>query len=83
MDFWIERLKARGIDASAAHRRFEEEVIAFTDPDGLQLELVAHGGAESREPWGKGTGASSSRDPGRSHSLDLDVSKEFVGSKFV
>jgi Lactoylglutathione lyase and related lyases len=52
--YWIERLKARGIDAPAPHRRFEEEVIVFADPDGLQLELVAHAGAESREPWGEG-----------------------------
>jgi glyoxalase family protein len=55
LGFWIERLKARGIDASAPHRRFEvEEVIAFADPDGLPLELVAHDGAESREPWSDG-----------------------------
>jgi glyoxalase family protein len=52
--YWIERLKARGIDAPAPHRRFEEEVIAFADPDGLQLELVAHAAAEPREPWDEG-----------------------------
>lgn len=82
MDFWIERLKARRIDASAAHRRFEEEVTAFTDPDGLQLDGGARRGRVTRA-LGRGSGASGSRDPGRSHSLDLDVSKEFVGSKFV
>lgn len=52
--FWIERLKVRGFDSSAPHRRFEEEVISFSDPDGLQLELVAHAGAEVREPWDEG-----------------------------
>ncbi|MBI5576457.1 MAG: ring-cleaving dioxygenase [Deltaproteobacteria bacterium] len=52
--FWIERLKASGIDATAPHRRFDEEVIPFADPDGLQLELVAHASAESRDPWSDG-----------------------------
>jgi catechol 2,3-dioxygenase-like lactoylglutathione lyase family enzyme len=52
--FWIERLKTRGVDASAPHVRFEEEVIGFADPDGLSLELVAHVGAESRTPRDEG-----------------------------
>jgi glyoxalase family protein len=35
--------------------RFDDErVIAFKDPDGLMLELVAHPAAESRPGWGGG-----------------------------
>ena len=34
--------------------RFEETVLAFTDPDGLPLELVAHQGAEEWPGWPQG-----------------------------
>ena len=40
LPFWRERLRARGVVVADAPRRFGDEVIAFTDPDGLPLELV-------------------------------------------
>lgn len=52
--FWIERLKKHGIAVSGPLLRFDEEVLSFSDPDGLQLELVASALAESRQPWNGG-----------------------------
>ena len=40
--YWIERLVARGVRYERPTRRFDEQVIAFRDPDGLMLELAAH-----------------------------------------
>ena len=34
--------------------RWDEEALTFYDPDGLQLELVAHLGAEERAAWSEG-----------------------------
>jgi catechol 2,3-dioxygenase-like lactoylglutathione lyase family enzyme len=41
LGFWLDRLKAYQVEASGPSRRFDQEVIALRDPDGLQLELVA------------------------------------------
>ena len=40
LDFWQERLRAEGL-AAERRARFGEEVLAFADPDGIPLELVA------------------------------------------
>lgn len=40
LDFWQQRLAARGV-AAERRSRFGEEVLALTDPDGIPLELVA------------------------------------------
>jgi glyoxalase family protein len=40
LDFWTQRLKANGI-AAARKLRFGEEVLAFADPDGIPVEIVA------------------------------------------
>ena len=54
LGFWIERLLKAGIEYQNPVRRFDEQVLAFHDPDGLALELVAHHGAEKREGWAGG-----------------------------
>lgn len=41
IEYWIERLQENDLSIQDPFRRFEEEVIAFRDPDGIQLELVA------------------------------------------
>ena len=41
LPFWAERLKTLGATVAAPVERFGERVLAFTDPDGLPLELVA------------------------------------------
>ncbi|MER5174699.1 MAG: ring-cleaving dioxygenase [Candidatus Nitrosocosmicus sp.] len=56
-NYWIERLKSKQIEFSGPHQRFDkEQVITLNDPDGLQLELVAHKSAKDRSVnlWKKG-----------------------------
>jgi glyoxalase family protein len=52
--YWQERLASEGISTALLRQRFDEQVISFPDPDGLQLELVAHPGAEARPGWAGG-----------------------------
>jgi glyoxalase family protein len=49
-DYWIDRFKHEGIGFTNPSARFgdEEQVINFYDPDGLELELVAHKSAKYR-----------------------------------
>lgn len=57
LGFWIERLLTHGIGHRGPTRRGDDEqVLAFTDPDGLMLELVAHAGARDRPAWGEAHG---------------------------
>jgi glyoxalase family protein len=51
LGFWIERLLKHHIESQKPVRRFDEQVLAFRDPDGLMVELVAHQGAEPRAGW--------------------------------
>ena len=48
--FWIDRLSTRNLTFTR-DKRFGEPVLAFEDPDGLSLELVAHEGTSSRFAW--------------------------------
>ena len=54
LGFWIERLERHGVAAERPQARFDEEALAFLDPDGLKLELVAHAESSSVEPWSEG-----------------------------
>jgi len=54
LGYWLERLRTAGLPVEHPHTRFDEEVLAFADPDGLRLELVAHAGAEDQDPWHNG-----------------------------
>jgi glyoxalase family protein len=50
IDFWKDRLKNSGICFEGPTTRFEEEqVIKLYDPDGLELELVAHPSAKEND----------------------------------
>jgi glyoxalase family protein len=53
LGYWTERLVERGVRFGRPERRFDETVLAFADPDGLALELVARSGsgAGGVEPW--------------------------------
>ncbi len=42
--FWVDRLDGHGIKFDGPVNRFDERVISFSDPDGLNLELVEHPG---------------------------------------
>jgi glyoxalase family protein len=58
ISYWIDRFKHKKTEFSGPYKRFEnEQVITFYDPDGLELELVAHkSAAEDRRSsvWNEG-----------------------------
>ena len=41
VDFWIERLARHGVAFEGPFERFGEKVLAFSDPDGMRVELIA------------------------------------------
>jgi glyoxalase family protein len=48
--YWIDRFKQKKIEFRGPYRRFEyEQVIAFNDPEGLELELAAHESSKKRD----------------------------------
>jgi glyoxalase family protein len=49
--YWTRRLAAHGVAYEGPTRRFDEEVIAFSDPDGMPVELVAGPGTGERALW--------------------------------
>jgi len=53
LDYWKQRLNDGGVKIANGTRRFEDRVIAFHDPDGLLLELVADQ-KDDREGWTQG-----------------------------
>jgi glyoxalase family protein len=56
--YWINRFKNKQIQFRGPYKRFEEneQVITFNDPDGLELELVAHKSSKERDTkvWKEG-----------------------------
>lgn len=48
LPYWMERLKKLGVPHQPVETRFTDEVLPFTDPDGLRLELVATREADPR-----------------------------------
>ena len=51
---WQKRFEQYHIRCERPVRRWDEEALVFYDPDGLQLELTAHLGAEERAAWREG-----------------------------
>jgi len=49
VDYWTNRLTERRLGIET-FERFGDEVVAFTDPDGLPLELVAREDTPAGEP---------------------------------
>jgi glyoxalase family protein len=41
MNYWIDRLKRNGISFVGPSKRFSDEFVSFSDPDGLMLELIS------------------------------------------
>lgn len=52
LDFWLARLTDSGVDAMAGSR-FDEQFLAFNDPDGMWVELVETE-SDPRTPWTEG-----------------------------
>jgi glyoxalase family protein len=49
INYWRDRFKSKQIEFRGPYKRFDDEqVITLYDPDGLELELVAHKSAEDR-----------------------------------
>jgi glyoxalase family protein len=55
LPYWQQRLREHRIASDEPHLRFDERAIAFTDPDGLPLELVA--GNDSDPKLGRTSGS--------------------------
>jgi glyoxalase family protein len=51
LEFWKERFTKAGIKHSEINERFGEKYLAFEDPDGLNINLIASGAQDDREPW--------------------------------
>jgi glyoxalase family protein len=57
ISYWENRFKQKKIEFRGPYKRFENEhIMAFNDPDGLELELVAHKSSKDRDAnaWKKG-----------------------------
>jgi glyoxalase family protein len=50
VDYWADRLDSEGVDYKR-ERRFDEEVLHFSDPHGIGLELVATDAPSEAAPW--------------------------------
>ena len=48
--FWEQRLVDKHIKFTRSPRRFDEEVLTLSDPDGMQIEIVAHAEASAAHP---------------------------------
>lgn len=78
--YWQERLARYGISVEGPLTRFNEQVLRFSDPNGLPLELVTHSVIESGLPWTAGPVASEFALRGI-HSVTLAVmSSELTGA---
>jgi catechol 2,3-dioxygenase-like lactoylglutathione lyase family enzyme len=53
--YWLDRFKEQHVTAEKTSKRFGEEVIRFTDPDGLLLELIAASSIAQVESWADST----------------------------
>jgi glyoxalase family protein len=51
LGYWLERLLQHGVRFDQPVRRFDETVVAISDPDGLAIELVARPETPGREVW--------------------------------
>jgi glyoxalase family protein len=54
LPFWEERLRENGVSVAERIGRFGEEGLAFEDPDGLLLEILAPADADGRPGWTDG-----------------------------
>ena len=54
-EFWAERFGEQDIDFDGPFERFGKQVMAFKDPNNMQLELVFDKGAGELTGWSKGS----------------------------
>jgi len=53
-DFWMDRLAATATDFQAPFSRFGQQVVPFSDPDGLRLELIETPAVDPSHVWEAG-----------------------------
>jgi glyoxalase family protein len=53
LDYWRDRLAVHGVAVEEEPERFGERVLAFADPDGMPLELIASA-TDARPGWTNG-----------------------------
>lgn len=75
LGWWKQHLAASGVETSQVRNADNEETLAFRDPDGLQLALVAHPQGDPRDPWDTRLVPAEHAIRGL-HSVTLSVSKE-------
>ena len=69
--YWRERLHRAGVHVDGPNNRFDEEFLAFHDPDGLPVELVSQRGVEIEAGW-DGAGVPEEYAIGGIHSTTLE-----------
>ncbi len=52
--YWMHRLVEKGVPHEVPAKRFGETVLAFKDPDGMRLAIVAVPGIENEPAWSDG-----------------------------
>lgn len=52
--FWQEHLKQNGITPDAIEKRFDQDVLSFSDPDGMRVELIASASKPIAQFWEEG-----------------------------
>jgi glyoxalase family protein len=73
--WWKQHLEGLGVEVSRIQNRDGEDALAFRDPDGLTLSLVAHPQGDPRAPWDNGIVPAEYGIRGL-HSVTLSVSQE-------
>ncbi|RYY30692.1 MAG: ring-cleaving dioxygenase [Sphingobacteriaceae bacterium] len=51
LEFWQQHFKNHGVEQQKIAEKFGERFLAFTDPDGLQLELIESKITDNRTGW--------------------------------
>lgn len=54
LPYWRRRLRDQAVEFQEAQSDFGEEILFFTDPDGLQLELISTANAAPERAWEQG-----------------------------
>jgi glyoxalase family protein len=51
LDFWSNRFKENNVRHEQTLERFGEQVLSFSDPDGLSLSMIVPAKEDTRKPW--------------------------------
>ncbi|MFN0159011.1 MAG: ring-cleaving dioxygenase [Bacteroidota bacterium] len=82
MEYWIDRLAQHAIHFDGPVRRFNEDVLAFEDPDGMMIELVANPAAASFPVW-KGSAVDPLHAPRAFHGATFAEAQHEITAKLL